>query len=353
MQCAHRLAAQALKRRCSADAPSGARRPAQAAYGVGVRTPSASASTEATLPVSGLPPALDGLRIGLLTDIHHSALVPRRRCGARGRPALIAQKPGSDRPRRRLRDLRRPRVRRAGRRAAGAAAAPHGVFAILGNHDDDRDMPAALARRGIRGAEGSSGRASTFAARRSTGGHPFLDARPATSQACSQGRADTVVAARARSAAAVEAAALNVPAVLSGHTHGGQVVLPGLGALARAQFPVLAGLGRREQHVDLRQPRDRNGLRAGADQLPAGSRARHAAARQSSDLTNAPAFDPPSAIEHQLRRPRDTRGAPRRECAPPASRRVSSSSTGTARCSDDRPGIELARHEVHGHAARP
>ncbi len=43
-----------------------------------------------------------------------------------------------------------------------------------------------------------------------------------------------------------EAAALNVPAVLSGHTHGGQVVLPGVGAVARRRFPVLAGLGSRE-----------------------------------------------------------------------------------------------------------
>ena len=32
--------------------------------------------TEAALPVSGLPPALDGLRVGLLTDIHHSGMVP-------------------------------------------------------------------------------------------------------------------------------------------------------------------------------------------------------------------------------------------------------------------------------------
>ena len=32
--------------------------------------------TEATMPFVGLPPALDGLRIALLTDIHHSALVP-------------------------------------------------------------------------------------------------------------------------------------------------------------------------------------------------------------------------------------------------------------------------------------
>ena len=43
-----------------------------------------------------------------------------------------------------------------------------------------------------------------------------------------------------------EASALNVSAVLSGHTHGGQVVLPGVGALAGRRFPVLAGLGSRE-----------------------------------------------------------------------------------------------------------
>ena len=43
-----------------------------------------------------------------------------------------------------------------------------------------------------------------------------------------------------------EAAALDIPAVLSVHTHGGQVVLPGVGAVARRRFPVLAGLGHRE-----------------------------------------------------------------------------------------------------------
>ena len=32
--------------------------------------------TLASLPVSGLPPALEGLRIGLMTDVHHSAMVP-------------------------------------------------------------------------------------------------------------------------------------------------------------------------------------------------------------------------------------------------------------------------------------
>ena len=45
-----------------------------------------------------------------------------------------------------------------------------------------------------------------------------------------------------------EAAALNMPLVLSGHTHGGQVVLPGIGAIAARKFPVVAGAGRRGTH---------------------------------------------------------------------------------------------------------
>jgi predicted MPP superfamily phosphohydrolase len=41
------------------------------------------------------------------------------------------------------------------------------------------------------------------------------------------------------------AAELGIPLVLSGHTHGGQVVLPIAGAVAARHFPVIAGLGRR------------------------------------------------------------------------------------------------------------
>jgi predicted MPP superfamily phosphohydrolase len=44
----------------------------------------------------------------------------------------------------------------------------------------------------------------------------------------------------------VEAAALSVPLVLSGHTHGGQIVIPGIGAIAAREFPVIAGRDRRE-----------------------------------------------------------------------------------------------------------
>ena len=44
-----------------------------------------------------------------------------------------------------------------------------------------------------------------------------------------------------------QAADLAVPLVLSGHTHGGQIVLPLVGAPAGRKFPVLAGAAVRER----------------------------------------------------------------------------------------------------------
>ena len=43
-----------------------------------------------------------------------------------------------------------------------------------------------------------------------------------------------------------EAQQLAVPAVISGHTHGGQIVLPGIGAVAAREFPVVAGVEQRQ-----------------------------------------------------------------------------------------------------------
>jgi len=44
-----------------------------------------------------------------------------------------------------------------------------------------------------------------------------------------------------------EAAALKIPLVLSGHTHGGQVVLPFVGPIAAQKFPVVAGIATRDR----------------------------------------------------------------------------------------------------------
>jgi predicted MPP superfamily phosphohydrolase len=43
----------------------------------------------------------------------------------------------------------------------------------------------------------------------------------------------------------LEAQQLAVPAMISGHTHGGQIVLPWLGPIAAREFPVVAGLAQR------------------------------------------------------------------------------------------------------------
>ena len=43
-----------------------------------------------------------------------------------------------------------------------------------------------------------------------------------------------------------EASKLDVQLVLSGHTHGGQVIIPAIGAIAGRKFPVLAGYATRD-----------------------------------------------------------------------------------------------------------
>jgi len=198
-------------------------------------------TTDASLPVSGLPPALDGLRIGFLTDIHHSAMVPaedvRRAVDlvSAARPDLIIL--GGD------------YVTWGDRTYVGPVAellapltAPHGVFAILGNHDDDRDMPAALAARHVQVLRDARTRLEIRGEGLELAGIRFWT-RKASDIARVIGRArDPLLFLAHDPRRLTEAAELDVPAMLSGHTHGGQVVLPGVGAIARRRFPVLAGL---------------------------------------------------------------------------------------------------------------
>lgn len=202
-------------------------------------------TTQADLPVSGLPLALDGTRIALLTDVHHSRLVGPDDVTAAVQLALLARPD--------LIVLGGDYVTFGDRAFVGPVAdllsplhAPHGVFAILGNHDDDRDMPGALTRKGFTVLKDQRTRVTLRGEALELAGIRFWTRKPGEVARVLRGANDTVLLLAHDPRRLVEAAALNVPAVLSGHTHGGQVVLPGLGAIARRQFPVVAGLGRQD-----------------------------------------------------------------------------------------------------------
>jgi hypothetical protein len=201
--------------------------------------------TEATLPMSGLPAALDGLRVGLLTDIHHSRMVPAEDV-ARAVELTLAQRPD-------LVILGGDYVTFGDRAFVGPVAellaplrAPHGVFAILGNHDDDRDMPAALTAQHIQVLKDARTRLEIRGELLDLAGVRFWTRRPEDVARVLQKAGDTVLLLAHDPRRLNEAAGLNVPAVLSGHTHGGQVVLPGVGAVVRRRFPIMSGLGSRD-----------------------------------------------------------------------------------------------------------
>ncbi len=201
--------------------------------------------THASLPISGLPPALDGLRIGFLTDVHHSRTVPAGDV-THAVNLVMAEHPD-------LVVLGGDYVSFAERAFVGPVAellaplrAPHGVFAVLGNHDDDRDMPAALAQHHIEVLNDARTRLDIRGEGLELAGVGFWTRGPQHIARVLGETADPVILLAHDPRRLTEASALNVSAVLSGHTHGGQVVLPGVGALARRRFPVLAGLGSRE-----------------------------------------------------------------------------------------------------------
>ena len=201
--------------------------------------------TEATLPFAGLAPSLDGLRVALLTDIHHSSLVPADdvtravELARSTNPDLIVL--GGDYVTYGDRDFVEPVAE-----LLSSLRAPNGVFAILGNHDDDREMPAALTRKGITVLRDQRTRIVIRGESLEVAGIRFWTRRPADIGRVLKGATDPVLLLAHDPRRLTEAAALNVPAVLSGHTHGGQVVLPGVGAIARTRFPIVQGLGRRQ-----------------------------------------------------------------------------------------------------------
>jgi len=201
--------------------------------------------TRETLAVSGLPPALSGLRIGLVTDLHRSDTVSHEMVDRAVR-ILMAEAPD-------LVILGGDYVTWGDRRFVEPAAealaplsAPHGVFAVLGNHDNDHDMPPALTSKGFVVLRDARTRLTIRGEILDLAGIRFWTRKPSEIAYVLRGASTNVILLAHTPMRLVEAAALGVPLVLSGHTHGGQIVLPGVGAIAAREFPVVAGSGRRD-----------------------------------------------------------------------------------------------------------
>lgn len=215
-----------------------------AVYGVGYERHHLGV-TRVDLPVSGLPIGLDGLRVGFITDIHHSEMVPADDVShavdlvMREHPDLIVL--GGDYVTWGDRDYVGPVAE-----LLSPLNAPHGVFGILGNHDNDRDMPAALAAKHIAVLRDARTRLMIRGEPLELAGIRFWTRRAGDVGRVLRRANGTVLLLAHDPRRLTEAASLHVPAVLSGHTHGGQVVVPGVGAVARRNFPIVAGLGSRE-----------------------------------------------------------------------------------------------------------
>ncbi len=205
--------------------------------------------TRTTLVVSGLPDALAGLRIGFMTDLHRSSIVSQELIvSAVG--LLMAERPdlivlggdyvtwGGDYAAAGDRHFVEPAAD-----AVRALSAPHGVYGVLGNHDDDRDMPAAMAARGIEILKDARTRLSIRGETVDLIGIRYWTTRERDIASVARGAAPASILLAHNPARLKEAAALSLPLMLSGHTHGGQIVLPGVGAIAARHFPIVSGEG--------------------------------------------------------------------------------------------------------------
>ena len=202
--------------------------------------------TRPDVRVTGLPATLDGLRIGFLTDVHCSRWMSPEDV-RRAAEQLRAEHPdmivlGGDYVTWGDRSHVRPSAE-----ALASLSAPHGVFGILGNHDDDRDMPAALTAHGITVLKDARTRLTIKGEAIDLVGIRFWTKRHADIAPLMRGASRTVILLAHDPRRLTEAASFRIPLVLSGHTHGGQVVLPLIGPIAAQKFPVVAGVATREK----------------------------------------------------------------------------------------------------------
>jgi predicted MPP superfamily phosphohydrolase len=201
---------------------------------------------ERDLAVRGLPQALDGLRVGMITDVHHSAVVPADDVSRAvallkdAAPDIVVL--GGDY----VSFFDRGYIGPVAELLTPLAHAKHGAFAVLGNHDDEREVPAALAARGFTVLKDQRTALTINNERLDVAGIRFWTRTPGEVATVLKGTGGTTILLAHDPRRLAEAAALDVQLVLSGHTHGGQVIVPAVGAIAGRKFPVLAGYATRE-----------------------------------------------------------------------------------------------------------
>lgn len=199
--------------------------------------------TRADVPVAGLPPPLDGLRVGLMSDLHHGPLVSQAHiAGAVARlmaagPDLIVL--GGDYVTRMDLDHVGPCAE-----ALAPLSAPLGVFAVLGNHDPERAVASAFEARGFRLLRDARVELPAGGEPIALGGLRYWSKKEADVERLFRGARGFPILVAHDPRRLRQAAARGVPLVLAGHTHGGQVAIPFLGAPAALGYPVVAGLGR-------------------------------------------------------------------------------------------------------------
>ncbi len=200
-------------------------------------------------PITGLAQAFDGYRIAVLTDLHYgSTIFPARHLAravalARGTsPDLIALLGDYSFSHHRAPRLSESMYRWAMPRVGaglGRLTAPDGMVAVLGNHDHDFDAGAVSTWLGTLGARvltndcvvirrGDAGLAIGGVADWSYG-----EVDPSGGCAGLPPAVPRIVLSHNPDAVFALAPEARIDLVLAGHTHGGQVVLPFIGAPKR------------------------------------------------------------------------------------------------------------------------
>lgn len=195
-----------------------------------------------TVTLQACPSALDGLTFGLITDVHHSATLSASAIDAAVQ-LLQEQAPdivmlGGDYVSFGDRRFLEPALERL----APLARAPYGAFAVLGNHDDERETATAMKRAGLTLLRDERTRLTIRGESIDLVGLRFWTRRAQELSPVVRGAGALSIMLAHDPRRVLEADRFGIPLVLSGHTHGGQILLPGARAVVGRKFPVLSGM---------------------------------------------------------------------------------------------------------------